>query len=107
MPSRGRWETMKARYLLEMLSAFQVDEEIWLVLENADGGDLFSRLPESRRTIMCSCGLGFGQLCHLAKLCLQSIVVAKSLNSILMKLFFQLLQYFVANPGAKQDSSSS
>ena len=27
--------------MLEMLSAFQVSEEIWLVLENADGGDLF------------------------------------------------------------------
>ena len=32
---------MGPRYLLEMLSAFQVSEEIWLVLENADGGDLF------------------------------------------------------------------
>ena len=31
------------RYLLEMLSAFQIEEEIWLVLENADGGDLFGR----------------------------------------------------------------
>ncbi|CAE7663575.1 SMU1 [Symbiodinium necroappetens] len=36
------------QYLLEMLSAFQVSEEIWLVLENADGGDLFG-VVSSRR----------------------------------------------------------
>lgn len=29
------------RYILEMLLAFQVENEVWLVLEHADGGDLF------------------------------------------------------------------
>ncbi|CAE7031322.1 fhkA [Symbiodinium natans] len=36
------------QYLLEMLSAFQVSDEIWLVLENADGGDLFGVVSSQR-----------------------------------------------------------
>ncbi|CAJ1338029.1 unnamed protein product [Effrenium voratum] len=36
------------QYILEMLSAFQVENEVWLVLEHADGGDLFGVISSKR-----------------------------------------------------------
>lgn len=38
------------RYLLKMYLAFQPDRDIWLVLEHADGGDLFNVVQAERAT---------------------------------------------------------
>eukprot|EP00438_Fugacium_kawagutii_P021082 Skav205905 [mRNA] locus=scaffold123:408432:411273:+ [translate_table: standard] len=37
-------------YILEMLVAFRQDEDVWLVLEHADGGDLFGMISSHRPT---------------------------------------------------------
>ncbi|CAK8995064.1 unnamed protein product [Durusdinium trenchii] len=50
----GQCEKLPA-YILEMLFALQMDQEVWLVLEHAEGGDLFnviSKRPPSKELLL-------------------------------------------------------